>query len=146
MTKSTVAAQQELSHFFLNGTIPNIGDATGLRGSTTVGSVYIVLFTQDPTVDGDASTHEANYSGYTRVAVPRDASHWVLGVIGELTNVLPVTFPQNNGSSQTITHYGVTTAASGASVLHRYGPLSTPYVCATGAAPNFLAGVMVFRE
>ena len=41
-----------LNHIFINSDIANIGDATGLRGSSTAGSLYISLHTADPTDAG----------------------------------------------------------------------------------------------
>ena len=52
-----------LQHILQNADIANIGDATGLRGSTTAGNLYIALHTADPGEAGNQGTSEANYTG-----------------------------------------------------------------------------------
>ena len=46
MPASTTFENLLLQHILQNANIANIGDATGLRGSTTTGSLYISLHIQ----------------------------------------------------------------------------------------------------
>lgn len=55
-----------------------IGDATGLRGSSTAGSLYVSFHTADPGEAGDQATSEAAYTSYGRVAVARSGAGKVL--------------------------------------------------------------------
>lgn len=67
-----------LNLLFNNTNAANIGDATGLRGSSTAGNLYISLHTSDPGATGDQTTNEATYTSYARVAVVRSASGWTV--------------------------------------------------------------------
>lgn len=61
-----------LQHYFQNADVANIGDGTGLRGSSTPGSFFIALYTAAPT-DSSPGT-ECTYTGYARIAVARSAA------------------------------------------------------------------------
>lgn len=67
-----------LNLLFVNSNAANIGDATGLRGSSTVGSLYVSLHTADPGTTGDQTTSEATYTSYARVAVARTSGGWTI--------------------------------------------------------------------
>jgi hypothetical protein len=58
VSKSNSFETALLSHIFENAAIANIGDATGVRGSTTAGSLYFSLHTSDPGEAGDQTTNE----------------------------------------------------------------------------------------
>lgn len=47
-----------------NSNVANIGDATGLRGSSTAGSFYLSLHTSSPGETGTQSTNETSYTSY----------------------------------------------------------------------------------
>lgn len=47
---------------FNNTNAANIGDATGLRGSSTAGSLYLSLHSSSPAEAGNQSTNELSYS------------------------------------------------------------------------------------
>lgn len=64
-----------LNLLFKNTTWANIGDATGLVGSSTAGSLYVALHTADPSA-GNQNTSEATYTSYARVAVARSGAGW----------------------------------------------------------------------
>lgn len=123
-SKTNIFENQLLLHVFQNADISLIGDATGLRGSTAPGNIYISLHTADPGEAGDQTTNEANYGGYTRVAVPRTVGGWT--VTNNLAdNVNAITFPQVTSGSNTITHVGIGTSASGAGKLLFKAPIGS---------------------
>lgn len=128
-----------LEHLLQNGNIANVGDATGLRGSSTAGSLYISLHTADPGEAGDQTTNEATYTSYARVAVARNGVQWtVSGDTG--TNANAITFPACTGGSNTITHFGIGTASSGAGVLLLSGALAASLAVSSGITPSFASG------
>ena len=130
-----------LQHILQNADIANIGDATGLRGSTTPGSLYVALHTADPGEAGNQSTSEANYTGYARVAVARSAGGWsVAGNVG--SNAAAVGFPAATAGSNTITHFSIGTASSGAGVLLLSGALTGSLAVSAGITPSFAAGAL----
>lgn len=106
---------------FNNTNIANIGDATGLRGSSTAGSFYIALHTADPGEAGDQTSSEATFTGYARVAVARSSGGWTISG-NSVVNAAAITFAQNTGSDQTVTHWSLGVASSSTSMMLRYGP------------------------
>ena len=56
MSKSNSLEAGLIDLAFLNTNFANLGDATGLRGSTTAGSLYLSLHTTDPGEAGDQTT------------------------------------------------------------------------------------------
>lgn len=115
----------------------NIGDATGLRGSTVAGSLYLSLHTADPGEAGDQTTSEVTYTSYARVALARDGTKWtvVAGAPATATGVQS-SFPAGTGGSGTATHFGVGTASSGAGVLLYKGAISPTIVTGSGVTPR----------
>jgi len=74
MSKSNTFENNLLLLIFNNTNIANIGDATGLRGSTAAGSLYWALHTADPGEAGSAITSETAYTNYARVAAARSGA------------------------------------------------------------------------
>lgn len=129
-----------LSHIFANANIAGIGDVTGLRGSSTAGSLYISLHTADPGEAGDQSTNEAAYGAYARVAVARSGGAWTVASNG-VSNAAAITFPTATGTAvETETHFGIGTAATGAGDLLFKGELNDPLTVAVSNTPSFAIG------
>ena len=76
MTLSNSAENNLMKLLFENTNWANVGDATGLRGSSTAGSFYVALYTSDPGEAGTATTNETAYTDYARVAVARSTAGW----------------------------------------------------------------------
>lgn len=132
-----------LSLIFENANIANIGDATGLRGSSTPGLLYVSLHTADPGEAGAQNTSEAAYTGYARVSVARSTAGWT--VTGNtVANDAPVAFPLCTGGSSTVTHFGVGTDASGAGNLLLRGTLNASLAISNGITPSFAASALTY--
>ena len=139
MTAATDTLENQLLQLlFQNANLGGIGDATGLRGSTAAGSLYISLHTADPGEAGAQNTSEAGYAGYARVGVARSAAGWAV-TDNEASNVGTVQFPAATGGTSTITHVGIGTAQSGAGKLLYRLALASPSSLAitAGIAPKF---------
>jgi hypothetical protein len=127
-----------------NTNIANIGDATGLRGSSVPGNLYFGLATADP---GEATasqlTNEISYTGYARVAVTRDSSGFnVTNGVGSPVNT--VTFPASTGGTGgTVTHFILGTAASGAGVVLVTGTVSPNLVVSNGVTPTLTTSTQI---
>jgi hypothetical protein len=124
-----------------NANAANIGDATGLRGSSTAGSFYISLHTSDPGEGGDQSTNETSYGAYARVAVTRSGGAWNVSG-GAADNASAIVFPECTSGSATITHFGIGSASSGAGHLFFSGALSASLAVSAGITPAFAAGAL----
>lgn len=145
MSKSNSWETAMLQLLFENTNAANIGDATGLRASTTAGSLHFSLHTSDPGEAGDQTTNEVAYTSYARVAVARSAAGWT--VTGNAVAVdANVVFPAGTGGSGTATHWGLGTAASGAGVLLYKGTISPSIVCGSGVTPTLTAGTVVTED
>jgi hypothetical protein len=128
-----------LTLYFNNTNHANVGDATGVRGSSTAGSFYISLHTADPGETGSQTTSEATYTSYARVAVARSSAGFTISG-NNASNAATVTFPAATGGSNTITHFGIGTDSSGAGNLLFSGALSASLSVSSGITPNFAIG------
>lgn len=130
-----------LSLIFENANYANVGDATGLRGSTTAGVFYISLHTANPNETGSQTTSEAAYTSYARVSVARSTSGWSVAS-GVADNDAAITFPAATGGSETETHFGVGSDTSGAGNLFLWGALTAGLAVSSGITPSFAAGAL----
>lgn len=124
-----------------NVNLANIGDATGLRGSSTAGSLYVGLHTDDPGEAGTQETNEAAYTNYARVAIARSGSAWTI-TGNSAVNAAAVTFPQSGSGPEVITHFSIGTASSGAGTLLFKGELDDSLTVNNLIQPAFAAGVL----
>lgn len=147
MSKTNSLENSWLLLLLNNTNIANVGDATGLRGSSTAGSVYVSLHTSDPGEAGDQTTNEAAYGGYARVAVARSGSGWTV-TGNSATNAAAIEFPACTSSSATVTHFGIGTASSGAGVLLYKGALTSSLAVTTtsNAIVRFTASSLTVTE
>lgn len=119
MSFSNTMENAILSLLLLNANIANLGDATGVRGSTAAGSLYWGLHTADPGEAGDQTTSEVAYTGYARVAAARSAAGFA--VSGNVANPFAnADFGQCTAAGTTALFWSLGLAASGAgSILFR---------------------------
>lgn len=128
-----------LKLIFNNTSWANIGDATGIVGSTTAGSLYISLHTADPTDAGNQTSSESGYTSYARVAVARTTGAW--SVSGDtVSNLAAITFPACTGGTSTITHFAVGRASSGTGEIIGVGTCSLSV--SNGITPSFAIGAL----
>lgn len=139
MSKANTFENDLLQLIFNNVDIADIGDAGGLQNSATAGNLYVALHTSDPGEAGNATTNEAAYTNYARVAVARTAGGWTVSG-SSVNNTAQVTFPQCGVTGATITHGSITTALSGASKILYSGALSSSLAVANQITPFFAAG------
>jgi hypothetical protein len=113
--------------------------------SSPITNIYVSLHTADPGEGGDQSTNEATYGAYARVAVARTSGGWT--VTGNaVTNTAAIVFPECTSGSNTLTHFGVGSAVSGAGVLFYSGALTASLAVSTGIQPQFAIGDLDITE
>lgn len=139
MSATDVLENGILSLLFENANYANVGDATGLRGSTTAGVFYISLHTADPGETGDQTTNESAYTNYARVSVARSTAGWSVAA-GVADNDAAITFPLCGVTGSTITHCGIGSDTSGAGNRFMNGTASL--VVSVGITPQFAAGAL----
>lgn len=141
MSATNVFEDGLLSLIFENANYANVGDATGLRGSSTAGVFYISLCTANPGETGTQTTSEAGYTSYARVSVARSTAGWTVSS-GVADNDSAITFPAATGGSETETHFGIGSASSGTGNLFMFGALSASLAVSSGITPSFAAGAL----
>jgi len=140
MSMSNDFETQLLQHIFQNADIANVGDATGLRGSSAPGNLYVALHTGDPGEAGDQSTNECDYTSYARVAVVRSAAGWTVAS-ANVSNAAEVAFPEKTGEADDIaTHFSVGKESAGATEMIGSGVLDASRTIRDGDTPTFAIG------
>jgi hypothetical protein len=145
MSKGNTFENDLLLLIFNNTNIAGIGDATGLRGSSVAGSLYVSLHTGDPGEAGSQTTNEANYTGYARKAVARSAGGWTVST-NSVSNTSAVTFDPCTAGSNSITHFAVGMDLSGAGKILYKGALTASLAVSAGITPEFAASAITITE
>ncbi|MDO9712450.1 phage tail fiber protein [Paracraurococcus lichenis] len=146
MSKSDAFENAWLQLVFNNVNIANIGDATGLRGSTTAGNLYVSLHTADPGETGTEATSEISYTGYARQAVARSSAGWTV-TGNSVSPTANIQFPTSTGGTGgTATHWSVGVASSGASTILYSGTITPNISVAAGVQPILLASGTTITE
>lgn len=140
MSASNVLENAILSLLFENANSGlNIGDATGLRGSSTAGSVYISLHTASPGEGGSQTTSESAYTNYARQTVARSTAGWTVAS-GVCDNDAAITFPQCGATGSTVTDFAIGSNVSTAGDLYVTGASSL--AVAQNITPQFAIGAL----
>lgn len=145
MSKSNSWENGLLLLLFNNTNFANVGDATGLRGSTTAGSLYMSLHTADPGEAGDQTTSEATYTSYARVAIARSGAGFTVAT-NTVATAAATTFPAGTGGTGTVTHWGLGTASTAAGVLLYKGTVTPNIVTGNGVTPVINSGVIITED
>lgn len=136
MSKSNAFETGLLELVFKNTDFANVGDATGLRGSSTAGNLYVSLHTSDPGEAGSQSTNEISYTGYARQAIARSGAGFTVSG-NSVSPAANTDFPEMTaGAGGTVTHFGIGTDVSGAGTLLYSGTVSPNIAVANGVAPR----------
>jgi len=135
--------ENDLVKLIFNATaIANLADNAATSPLT---NLYLSLHTADPGETGDQTTNEATYTSYARVAVARSGSGFTISA-NQVTLAANTDFPAATGGTNTITHFGIGTAASGAGKLLYKGALSPSISVSTGVTPRINSGVIVTED
>ena len=137
MTKSDTWETGLLSLLFENADFTEVGDAAGLQGSTTTGSLYLSLHTAALDDASTQATSETTYDGYQRAAVSR-ATGWTV-TNNSVSPAADVDFGECTGTpGGAVTYFAVgTTGTSGqAGKVLYWGQLSPSITMATGVIPR----------
>lgn len=139
MSATNVFENGLLSLIFENANYANVGDATGLRGSSTAGVFYIGLHVADPGETGDQTTSESAYTNYARQSVARSTAGWTVAS-GVADNDAAITFPACGVTGSTITHTSIGSDVSGAGNRFMNGTASL--IVSNGITPSFAIGAL----
>lgn len=129
-----------LQLLFNNTTIATYGDATGIRGSTVAGSLYIALHTADPGEAGAAqTTSEVAYTSYARVAIARTSGGFTVSG-NTVSNTATTAFPAATGGTSTATYFSIGRDVSGTGQILVSGALGSSLAISLNVVPTFAAG------
>lgn len=127
---------------FRNTTLSNVGDATGLVGSSTAGSTQLALHTS-ALVETDTllTASEVAYTGYARPTQARSAAGW--DTSGDtISNAALIQFGEMSaGGPDTVVHLGCGLIATG-DVLRLHQDLAADLVINNGVNPQFAIGAL----
>lgn len=145
MSKGNTFENELLAHILENADIALIGDATGLRGSTTPGSLHFALHTADPGEAGDQTTSEVAYTGYARTALARTGASWTISGDGTAALAAILSFPQRTdaGGAVTATHFSVGTAATGTGKILYKGTITPNIIINQNTTPQLGTGTVI---
>jgi hypothetical protein len=140
MSASNAMETAILALLFNNTNYANVGDATGLRGSTAAGVFYVSLHTADPGEAGTQATSETAYTNYARQSVVRTAAGWTIA--GNVaSNAAVINWPACGVTGSTVTHFGIGTDVSGAGNLLFSGTATVPAI-SSGITPSAAIGAI----
>lgn len=131
-----------LNLLFKNTAFANVGDTSGLQGSAGAGSFYLSLHTSDPGASGSQNTNEVSYTGYARVPVARDGSHWTLASHA-ISPQATISFGQCTAGTATAAYAGIGTASSGAGELLWSGAISPNIAISNTVIPELTTSTSI---
>jgi hypothetical protein len=135
--------ENDLVKLIFNATA--IGNIADNAATSPLTNLYLSLHTADPGEAGDQTTSEATYTSYARVAVARTSGGFTIST-NQVTLAANTDFAACTGGTNTITHFGIGTAASGAGKLLYKGALSPSISVSTGVTPRINSGVIVTED
>lgn len=135
MSIGNTAENDLLKLLFNNTTMALVGDATGIVGSASAGSLYVSLHTGDPGEAGLQTTSEATYGSYARVAVARSGAGWTV-TNNSVVPAAEIAFPAATSGTEIITHCAIGTASSGAGKVLASGAVTPNISVSSGVTPK----------
>ena len=119
MSKGNTFETDLLGLIFNATAIANVADNAATSPLT---QLQVALHTADPGEAGSQTTSEATYTGYARVAVNRNSGGFTVSG-NNVVNAATITFGACTAGSNSITHWSVGTASSGAGKILYKGPV-----------------------
>lgn len=142
MSKGNTFENDWLELVFKATAIANIADNAA---SSPLTNLYVSLHTGDPGEAGTATTNEADYGSYTRVAVARSGSGWTVSG-NSVSPAAAIEFPEATSGTNTITHFAVSVASSGAAKILYKGTVTPNISVATGVTPRLGTGTAITED
>ena len=131
---------------FLGYTVANEVYDFLYRGSaiTIDGTLWLRLLVEPSSRSGGGT--ETDYSGYSRLALPRDGSVFGATSNGRITNSVALIFATANslGNGDLVAFDVVDTPSGAIAKIYNAGPIIPAKTIAVGKAPTFRVGSLVF--
>lgn len=142
MSKGNTFENDLLGLIFNATAIGNIADNAATSPLT---NLYVSLHTSDPGEAGSQTTNECSYTSYARVAVARTSGGWTI-TANSVSPTANIDFPAATGGTETATHVGIGTDASGTGKLLYYGAISPNISISTGVTPRIGTGSTITED
>jgi hypothetical protein len=142
MSKSNTLENALLELLFKATTFANVAiNAT----ASPITDLQVSLHTADPGEAGSQTTNECAYGSYARVAVARSGSGWTV-TGNSVSPAANIDFPQCASGTETATHFGVGTDASGAGRLLYSGTITPNIAISTGVTPRLTTASAITED
>lgn len=135
--------ENDLLKLIFNATaIANMADNAATSPLT---NLYVALHTADPGEAGVQNASEATYTGYARVAVARTSGGWTV-TGSSVSPTAAINFPACTGGTNTITHWSVGVASSGATKILYSGTVTPNISVSNGVTPQLTTASTVTED
>lgn len=142
MSKSDTFENDWMKLIFNATAIANIADNAA---SSPLTNLFVALHTADPGETGTQSTSEATYTSYARVTVARTSGGWTV-TANSVSPVANIDFPAATGGTNTITHFSVGVATSGATKILYSGTVTPNISVTTGVTPRLTTATAITED
>lgn len=135
--------ENDLLKLIFNATaIANMADNAAASPLT---NLFVALHTADPGEAGLQNTSEATYTGYARVQVARTAGGWTV-TGNSVSPTAAISFPACTAGTNTITHWSVGVAVSGATKILYSGAVTPNISVSNGVTPQLTTASTVTED
>jgi len=142
MSKGNTFENDWLKLIFNATAIANIADNAA---SSPLTNLFVAAHTADPGEAGDQTTSECTYTSYARVSVARSGAGWTV-TANSVSPAAAISFPACTGGTNTITHFSVGVATSGASKILYSGTVTPNISVSTGVTPQLTTASTVTED
>jgi hypothetical protein len=140
MPGKSAAFENALLKLIFNGnTISNIAEDAAVA---PLDFFYVALHSADPTDQGTQASNEVNYTGYARMAIPRDPAGFVVAG-SSMTLATNVDFGQCVAGLATATHVSIGTQATGAGMILYSGTIAPNISISQGVIPRLTTATVL---
>ena len=142
MSKGDTFENDWMTLIFQGTANANIADNAATSPLT---NLFVALHTADPGETGTQSTSEATYTGYARVSVARTSGGWTV-TANSVSPVANIDFGACTAGTNTITHWSVGVASSGATKLLYSGTVSPSISVSSGVTPRLTTASTITED
>jgi len=142
MSKSDTFENDWLKLVFNATPIANIADNAATAPLT---NLFVAAHTADPGEAGTQATNEATYTSYARVSVARTSGGWTV-TTNSVSPVATISWPACTAGTNTLTHFSVGVATSGASKILYSGTITPNISVSTGVTPQLTTASTITED
>lgn len=142
MSKSDTFENDWLKLVFNATPIANIADNAVTAPLT---NLFVAAHTADPGEAGTQATNEATYTSYARVSVARTSGGWTV-TTNSVSPVATISWPACTAGTNTLTHFSVGVATSGASKILYSGTITPNISVSTGVTPQLTTASTITED